>query len=347
LKALFKSDFFSLLHDYLKVYLPAHKRCSEHTIRSYANAVELLLDFVTQEKNIKLSEITFETIDSATIISFIESLERKGCSVGTCNQRLYSIRAFYNYASNMQPTITAFKSEVDKVPVKRDKMELIVSYMDEAAIKTILEQPLLNTKKGLRDRTMLVLLYDSAARIQELLDIRVCDLKLATASSVILRGKGNKVRTVPIMAKTVELIKKYLAVFHQESSEYSEMRLFYTEQHRSKQRMCEDNVRRLLTRYANDARELCKSVPDKVHPHMMRHSRAMHLYKNGMDLTLISQWLGHANLDTTQIYAYADTEQKRKAIELATTNGNALRSKNSERYIVEDEDTLKRLCGLR
>ena len=102
-----------------------------------------------------------------------------------------------------------------------------------------------------------------------------------------------------------------------------------------------------MRRYGNEAREVCPEIPEIVHPHMFRHSRAMHLYQGGMDLTLVSQWLGHANLQTTLIYAHADTEQKRKAIELAEHSGSPTREKTStDRYTVSDEEPLKKLYGL-
>ncbi len=112
--------------------------------------------------------------------------------------------------------------------------------------------------------------------------------------------------------------------------------------------MSDENVRRIIHKYADSARACCKTIPINVHPHMFRHSRAMHLYQNGMELILISQWLGHAQIETTLVYAYADTEMKRKAIESATQGDNILRTKDSfERYTITDETMLKRLCGLR
>src|SRR5665648_534949 len=115
-----------------------------------------------------------------------------------------------------------------------------------------------------------------------------------------------------------------------------------------KKRMCEDNARRLIKAYGSSTKEICSEVPDNVHPHLFRHSRSMHLYQKGMDLTLLSQWLGHAQIETTLIYAHADTELKRKAIESATDSSSPLKAKlNSERYIINDEEMLKRLYGLR
>jgi site-specific recombinase XerD len=234
------------------------------------------------------------------------------------------------------------------VPIRRLDKAQKVNYLRENEMKTLLEQPSVNTDKGLRDKTILVLLYDSAARVQELINIRLCDLSLGDISTVMLHGKGSKIRTVPIMKKTADLIKQYIAVFHNNASLRSEDYLFYIKHKWSSTQLHDDTVRHLVGNYAKAAKAVCASMPDNVHPHMFRHSRAMHLYQNGMELVLISQWLGHSHIDTTLVYAYADTEMKRKAIESATQGDSILRTKDSlERYTITDEATLKRLCGLR
>ena len=143
-------------------------------------------------------------------------------------------------------------------------------------------------------------------------------------------------------------LKKYLALFHPEQNLFSEQYLFYVIRNQNRKRMTEDNVRKLIAKYGVQARKICKEVPENVHPHLFRHSWAMVLYQNGVDLTLISQWLGHSNLETTLIYAHADTELKRKALEKAVPVESQLKEHlNAERYKVSDEELLKRLCGLK
>ena len=114
-----------------------------------------------------------------------------------------------------------------------------------------------------------------------------------------------------------------------------------------KNRLDTSTVRKMIQRYGEKARETCPAIPEKMHPHLLRHSRAMHLYQHGMDLTLISQWLGHAQFETTLIYAYADTEHKRKAIEQATPANSILKNKKSvKRFVVTDDEMIRRLYGL-
>lgn len=340
--------FFGLVHDFFKVYLPHQKKSSPHTIRAYQTALESLFDFIKEHKNINLSEITFEMIDSKMLSSFLDSLEKSGCGISTRNHRLNCIRSFYAYAAGMDSTAVVHRVEILKVPKKKTDKPDFVDYMSEAAVRALLEQPDILTKKGLRDRFLMLLMYDTAARIQEILNICLCDIRLGKTPTIILRGKGSKIRTVPLMKQTIEHFENYMRIFHSEESDYSQQPLFYGERHREKYALDASTVRKMIAAYGLSAREKCFDVPPKVHPHLFRHSRAMHLYQHGMDLTLISQWLGHAQLDTTLIYAHADTEHKRRAIEVATGKNSPLKNKlNSERYTISDDDILKKLYGLK
>ena len=134
---------------------------------------------------------------------------------------------------------------------------------------------------------------------------------------VYLHGKGRKTRTVPLMPKTVQYCKQYLRKFHPSENEQSEASLFYTTIHGVQQKMSPDTVAVFFKKYGKKARMACAEVPEHLHPHMIRHTRAMHLYQSGMPMVLLSQYLGHAQVETTMIYAYADTEMKRAAIRKA------------------------------
>jgi site-specific recombinase XerD len=149
------------------------------------------------------------------------------------------------------------------------------------------------------------------------------------------------------MDNTVKHLKNHLELFHPQPR-HNGAYLFYTISQGQMNPMSASCIRLFVSQYADAARKDCAEIPPKVHPHLFRHSRAMHLYQHGMDLTLVSQWLGHANLQTTKVYAHADTEHKRRAISAATSPDNPLYSKlNSNRYVPSDEETLKRLIGLR
>ncbi len=342
-------SLFPLIHDYLKIYLPKQRNVSPNTILSYRKALEELLDYVKEREQIPLGSISFEHLTADTIFSFLDYLElEKGFSIPTRNTRFAAIRAFMDYAADHDIALVANLNKLKKVPFKKPANTAAVEYMSMAAITAIIEQPDANTPKGLRDRLFIMLLYDTGARVQEALNIKLSDLQLGHLPKVTLLGKGRKTRVVPLMEKTAQHLKKYLSVFHENAAQDGDAPLFYSVIHGDKRCLSDRRVRYILQKYGEKARRVCPEVPEKVYPHLFRHSRAMHLYQEGMDLTLVSQWLGHSQLETTQIYAHADTEHKRKAMAAATPQDNPLYSKlNSARYTVTDEDTLKRLTGLK
>jgi len=343
------SSLFGLIHDYLKVYLPKQRKLSTNTIRSYREALELLVDFVKEQKGVPLQDVTFEMLTSDMIVAFLNYLEHKrGCGVATRNNRLAAIRAFFQYAADRDVTTAFALSDMKKVTVAKPDRVNVIGYMSMAAITAIVERINVTTPKGFRDMVFIMLMYDTGARIQEMIDIKLCDLRLGKTPTIVLHGKGNKIRSVPLMEKTVLHLQKYLSVFHAGESLYSEASLFYSVIRGQRNPLSDRRIRYLLKDYGAKAHERCLEVPANVHPHLFRHSRAMHLYQQGMDLTLVSQWLGHANLETTQVYAHADTEHKRKAIAAATPADNPLHAKLSpERFTISDDETLKRLSGLR
>jgi len=294
---------FNLIHEYFKVYLPRQKRLSPNTVRSYQGALELLLDFISAKRNIRLSEITFDMIDKEAIIAFLDWLEaERGCGPSTQNQRLQCIRSFCSFAADVEPMAVVHKNEISKVKPLPVPEPNIVEYMSEAAVKAVLSQPDKNTQKGIRDLFLMVLLYDTGARIQEVLNIRIKDLRFGSTPMITLLGKGQKIRNVSMMESTVEHFKRYTDTFHAGEKSYSEQFLFYVTRNNEKKRMTEDNVRRFIRAYGLTAKKTCPEVPANVHPHLFRHSRAMHLYQHGMPLALISQWLGHSDVETTLMH---------------------------------------------
>lgn len=338
---------FALVHDFFKVYLTKMRNRSTNTVYAYRESLQALFDFVKSERNISLPEITFEMIDRFMLTKFLDSLEARGCSIQTRNHRLNRIRAFYKYAAKMEPTAVIYQDEILKVPLKTSEKSDIIEYMSEEAVKAILSQPDISTEKGLRDQFLMVLLYDSGARIQELMEISLRDVRLGKTPTLTLHGKGGKTRVVPLMTNTVEQFKRYSEVFHPNVADYSDEYLFYVVRRGQRNRMHHDTARQLIHEYGLAAKKVCPDVPDNVHPHLWRHTRAMHLYQHGVDLTLISQWLGHAKQETTLIYAKADTEHKRRAMETANKSGPLAEKINSERFKVSDDELLKRLYGLK
>lgn len=337
---------FQLLHDYLKKYLPDQKCASPNTVKAYRTALSQFFEYVVQEKSIPLSEITFLVLDYDMVNAYLDWIvSEKKCSPATRNHRLTCIRSFFAYAASRSTEYMAYQAALSKIP-KQKAGKTAVEYMSEEAVQTILKQPDTNTRQGIRDQFFMILLYDTAARVQEMLNLKVCDIRQGKTPTVTLLGKGSKVRTVPLMPETIEHFRNYLNVYHEGEGRYSTQPLFYVVQHGIHNPMSDDNVRKFLKKYGDLARKICPEVPENIHPHLWRHSRSMHLYQHGMDLTLLSQWLGHANLETTLVYAYADTEQKRRAIE-KSMGRKVAGGIDIPRFTISDEDTIKRLYGLK
>ena len=336
---------FKLLHSFLTEYLPHQRNCSPNTVTSYRRVLNFFLNYIAESNCMKLADITFQQFKYDTINSFVQSLDKeKGNSAVTCNHRLTCLRTFIKYVSSMEPSLTYLIGEIEKIPFKK-LVKHTVNYMSESAVETMLSMPDVTTQKGIRDQFIMILLYDTGARIQEILSVRIKDIRIKGVPIITVCGKGSKIRSIPLMEQTVHQLKRYLAVYHQESHENDY--LFYIMHNGKRCKMSDDNVRKLLKKYSAEARKHNPQVPEALYPHLWRHSRAMHLYQHGMDLTLISQWLGHANLETTLIYAHADTEYKRRAIQKATSANSPLAADNGqERYCIDDEIMLKKLYGL-
>jgi site-specific recombinase XerD len=343
-----KGSLFAHIRNYIKFYLPKQRQVSQHTIRSYRNALEQLTDFIKDTKHIPLADVTFDMLTSEMILAYLDYSETgRGCSVSTRNNRLAAIRAFVKHAASIDISVVVFAEELKKVLVKKPDEIEVVGYMSMAAITAIIQQPDITKLNGLRDRFFLILLYDTGARIDEMIHINLCDLHISKQSKITLHGKGNKARTIPIMDKTAQHLRKHLSVFHNGNISSGDP-LFYVETHGQRNPLSASCIRKFLVNYGESARRVCAEVPESIHAHLWRHSRAMHLYQGGMDLTLVSQWLGHKNPETTLVYAHADTEQKRKAIAAATPTDSPLGKRlNPARFTVSDDDTIKRLTGMR
>ncbi len=338
---------YSLIRDYLMIYLPVQRKASNYTVTTYRTVLNQFLRYVSDHKKVPLRSITADMINSKTVNGYLDSISvDKKFSPATRNNRLAALKAFLEYAAACAPEYIAISSEISAIKFQKSDRFAKVDYMSEAAVKALLAEPDVTTKIGLRDQFLMIFLYDTGARIQEALGVKLCDLKLDDTPTVKLFGKGGKVRIVPLMTDTVKHLRNYLNVFHQDVSLRSDNWLFYVERRGQRNPMSDDAVRIRLQKYADSARLKCPEVPEKVYPHLWRHTRAMHLYQHGMDLTLISQWLGHANVETTLVYAHADTEDKRKAIEKAMMGEDYSETTDEERYTVNDEAILKQLYGL-
>ena len=308
------TDFANHLTEFLSVYLPSQKNVSKNTIYSYRDTFKLLLKYCRDIQTIPVERITVSLLTSDLIAGFLQWLEtERGCCISTRNQRLAAIHSFFHYLQGEEPSGLYHFQKVMSIPIKKAS-KTTVAHLTPDAIKLLLEQPDKHTLRGRRDLTLLSVLYDTGARVQELIDIRVEDVILDSPSVVSLHGKGNKTRRVPLMKNTVSLLQSYLTENHLDKPWKNQNSLFSNSQHHP---LTKEGVAYIIAKYVASARKLSTIVPPKVNPHMVRHSKAMHLLQAGVNLIYIRDFLGHVDIKTTEIYARADTETKRKAIENA------------------------------
>lgn len=332
------------MKDYFSVYLPKQRNASPHTITACRDTWNLLLRYLKREKGMELQKLQISDISSSIVLGFLDFMERdKGWKASTRNQRLSCIRSFFHYASCMEPSLYAYEADLGKNLLKKaENKSHVIEFMEQDVMRELLATPDTGQKQGLRDQFFMSLMYDTAARDCEMLRLKLKDFN-AENHTVYLMGKGSKPRLVPVSKETTALFQNYRKKFHLGST--GSEPLFYTIHQHEKTSMSDDNVARFLKKYARKAKLKNPDVPDNVHPHMFRKSRSMHLYRSGMPLALLAEFLGHEDPETTLIYAYADTEMKRKAIEKATLKEAAL-PENAEWAIWEgDDDIISRLCN--
>jgi integrase/recombinase XerD len=340
-------SFFKQLRGFLTVYLPKHKCYSPNTVKAYRDTLNLFRRFLQEKKGIAFTQIRFDLITHEVVFEFLAWLQGiRGCHAATKNHRLAVLKSFLHYCAIEDPALMAIYLDIQQVHAQKIARPR-VDYLSETALKVLLKQPDPQTRHGRRDRFLMILLYDTGARIQELLDLKLKDLHLKDPTPCLyLNGKGNKTRPVPLMDKTIEHLQAYLNVFHPGADPANDRLLFYTLHTGQPGPMSADNVARFLRRYAQAAHQICADVPLRMHAHLFRHTRAMHLYQAGIPLSYIKDFLGHASINTTDIYAAADPAMLRAALEKIDTH-DAGQAPAAAPIWQHNEDMILKLCGLK
>jgi len=240
----------------------------------------------------------------------LDHLEAERCNgTATRNARLAAIHAFARYVATRHPEQLELCQGLLAVPFKRARQR-VVEYLETDELRALLEAPDRTTSLGRRDHALLLALFNSGARVQELLDVRPCDLQLVRPFQVRLRGKGRKERLCPLWPQTAESLRRLLS--EQGLDPAATEPLF---RNRRGEVLARFGVRYVLRKYAKGARSASETIGRKrVHPHALRHTTAVRLLQAGVDLVTISHWLGHANVETTNRYAAVDLDMKRAAL---------------------------------
>lgn len=308
------TNFAKHLTDFFSAYLIGQKNTSKNTIYAYKDTFKLLLKYCQDVKRIPIEHITVNLLTAELIKDFLSWLEQeRKCSASTRNQRLAAIHSFFRYMQGEEPAGIYSFQHVISIPLKKTEKKLL-EHLSPTVIKLILEQPDKSSAKGRRDLTLLSVLYDTGARVQELIDIKINDIRIDSPSVISLNGKGNKVRRIPLMKNTANLIQQYILENDLNKSWKNQYPLFINSQ---QNKLTKEGVAYIIDKYVNMARIKLPTIATRVSPHVFRHSKAMHLLQAGVNLIFIRDYLGHVDLKTTEIYAKTDTEIKRKAIENA------------------------------
>lgn len=309
-----KTDFTKALTSYFSTYLPETCGVSPNTCNSYRDAFKLLLLYFQEEKGVPANSIELRMLNRNLASDFLDWLEaQRKVSVTTRNQRLAAMKAFAHYVQYRNPEYLENCTDIIAMrPKKHEKP--VIPFLTEEELKALLTQPDPSTRHGLRDLTLLSLLYDSGARVQEITDLKLKDIRLTNPAMATLTGKGRKARQVPLMKETCKLLDAYIRNFNLNSEPLTSP-LFFNQKGQALSRY---GITYILKKYVSQA-EL-DSDTRKISPHVLRHTKAMHLLRAGVNMIYIRDFLGHVDISTTEVYARIDAEMKRKVFEEKVPN---------------------------
>jgi integrase/recombinase XerD len=303
----------AIVRDYFTDHLPRLRGTSPHTIQSYRDSLVLLLRFLSTRRNRPLAELDLTDLTPPSILAFLAYLEQeRKNTVATRNVRLTAIHALFRFVASRNPEHLNLAQQVLGIPFKRAS-ERAIDYLEREEIDSVLKAIDRTTLKGRRDYALLATLFNSGARVQEIADLRACDLQLTKPFQVRLFGKGRKERYCPLWPQTAAVLRTFSK--ERELDPRSEARVFLNQRGGPLTRF---GIRYIL---AQCFHHTCQDLPNlgnlrkkRLHPHCVRHSTAVALLKSGVDLSTISQYLGHSSPTTTNRYAKVDLEMKRRAI---------------------------------
>lgn len=310
------TDFAKHLTKYLSLYLPGQRNMSPNTIKSYRDTFRLLIQFCRDCKKIRPESLSLAMMTDKLVCEFLDWIEKERlCGISTRNQRLAGIHAFFRYLQTEVPDGLLMFQKILHLPAKKG-LHQPINYLSAEALREILAKPDTKTSCGRRNLALMALLYDSGARVQEVIDLSVRDIRLEEPATVKLTGKGRKIRYVPLMSRTKDIIEGYLKEHAFLGKTASLDKPVFS--NRQGGRLTRAGVAHIIKKYFAKAQQDGNALfPDTVSPHVFRHTKAMHLLQANVNLIYIRDFLGHVNVTTTEIYARSDAEIKRKALEQA------------------------------
>jgi site-specific recombinase XerD len=306
--AVHSPDIPSLLKRFLLDHLQRNRSVSPNTLRTYADTFRMLLQYLQQKKHVRPERIALSDLSSKNILAFLDHLEseRKN-KITTRNTRLAIIHSFVKYLLVIDPTLAGDLHGVLAIPMKKSKKPAL-DFLTDEEMDVLLEIPDKQTWIGRRDLVLLTVMYNTGARVSETVGMRVADVTLGTGGTIRLFGKGRKERTLPLWKNTVKLLKDWI----RENGYTEDMPLFQSNRRTA---MTRSSVEKRLALVVSAATKRMPSLKKRtISPHTLRHSTAMYFLNSGVDITVISMWLGHESLQTTHIYISSDMKLKEKAL---------------------------------
>lgn len=341
-KILKENLFFSMTWDYLNIFLPSQNQKSNKTVKAYCDALTIFRRYVSEECKLSIEEFEFEKLTYDFILDYRIFLENKGYKPKTVNHRISVIAAYIKYVAMKKTELMQIYLNVSEVPYVKETQEIKEIIENPEALQVLLSSPK-PSKIGIRDQIIMTILYDSAIRADELINLDLLDVNINNDVPYLrIYGKGSNERIVPISENTVLLIQNYIRIYHASGRSSP---FIYTIINGRKNRMSERNIERILEKYGDIVRKIHSDIPARIHPHMLRRTRATGWYRDGVPIETIAVLLGHSNIQTTRkSYAKPSAEMLKSEISKSDT---PLIEELSEKTLWENDDELARLCGLR
>lgn len=306
-----------LLKRFFSHYLPVQKGLSVNTVRAYRDAIKLLLCYVADTISQSVDALTVEAISEEIVLGFLDTVESaRGCSKRTRNARLAAIRSLFAFIAREDPERALQCQQIRSIPLKRTEHK-IIEYLEEKDMQAVFDAVDINSRTGLRDRALLLLLYNTGARVSEVANLELSDLRLGEAAQILLHGKGNKDRSCPLWPETVTALEAYIKTRPKKATDVKQVFL-----NANGDPITRFGIRHDTRKYGVQARAqrpTLEALP--LNPHRIRHTTAMHLLRAGNDISMVSYWLGHADLNTTHLYVEIDMETKRKMLDKTSAPG--------------------------
>lgn len=336
--------FYVLLRDFLTDYLITRRNFSEKTAKSYRQTINLLRVYFREEKGINFDKMDFSCFTRSSIYDFLIWLKDvKKNATQTLNLRLSAVKSFLKFCGEEDMELMSVFLDVSTIHAFKGARKPCVEYLTQEQLKLIFTIPDSTVRIGRRDRFFLILAYETGGRIQELLDLQLSSIVRNDKNARIrIHGKGNKIRYVPLLGSTVKHLDSYLTEFHKCSPK--DAFLFFTIHDSLHTQMKPGAVDYFLKKYGKMAHTIDETFPESLHAHLFRHSIAMAMYKKGIPISYIRDFLGHSSIETTTVYSYADEETITKALESVEHDENTVTQKQKnwkgkEQYLLD-------FCGL-